>query len=181
MQLEPWGEGDLWLLERLMGDPAMTEHLGGPESPEKIAERQARYELAAGSGQGGMFKIVDGEPAGSVGYWERDWRDQRIYEIGWMVLPEFQGRGLAAAAAAEVVAMAQGRAHAALSARVPGGGQRRLERDLPQAGFTLVEECEFEYPPGQLMVCNDWRLDLFAGTRRAPSQSGPDAPRASEL
>jgi hypothetical protein len=29
-------------------------------------------------------------------------------------------------------------------------------------GFTLVEECEFEYPPGSFMRCNDWRLDLFA-------------------
>jgi len=39
--LEPWGSGDLPLLERLMGDPRMTEHLGGPESPEKIAERHS--------------------------------------------------------------------------------------------------------------------------------------------
>ena len=29
-------------------------------------------------------------------------------------------------------------------------------------GFTLLEECEFEYPKGSLMRCNDWRLDLFA-------------------
>ena len=181
MRLEPWGEGDLWLLERMMGDPAMMEHLGGPESPEKIAERQGRYELAAGSGQGGMFKIVDGEPAGSVGYWERNWRDQRVYELGWMVLPEFQGRGLAAAAAAEVVAMARAeRTRRFLHAfpAVPNAASNAICRKL---GFTLVEECEFEYPPGQLMVCNDWRLDLFADTRRAPSQSGPDAPRASEL
>ena len=27
--LEPWGSGDLPLLERLMGNPRMTEHLGG--------------------------------------------------------------------------------------------------------------------------------------------------------
>jgi RimJ/RimL family protein N-acetyltransferase len=27
-------------------------------------------------------------------------------------------------------------------------------------GFTLVEEAEFEYPPGNFMRCNDWRLDL---------------------
>jgi len=30
------------------------------------------------------------------------------------------------------------------------------------SGFTLLEECEFEYPKGSLMRCNDWRLDLFA-------------------
>jgi hypothetical protein len=35
VRLEPWGEGDLPLLEKLMGDPAMTEHLGGPETPEE--------------------------------------------------------------------------------------------------------------------------------------------------
>jgi RimJ/RimL family protein N-acetyltransferase len=28
-------------------------------------------------------------------------------------------------------------------------------------GFTLLGEHEFEYPPGQFMRCNDWRLDLF--------------------
>ena len=44
MILEPWGSGDLPLLKRLMGDPGMTEHLGGPESPDKLRERQGRYE-----------------------------------------------------------------------------------------------------------------------------------------
>lgn len=32
VRLEPWGEGDLALLKKLMGDPEMTRHLGGPES-----------------------------------------------------------------------------------------------------------------------------------------------------
>ena len=27
---------------------------------------------------------------------------------------------------------------------------------------TLLEECDFEFPPGHHMRCNDWRLDLFA-------------------
>jgi RimJ/RimL family protein N-acetyltransferase len=27
-------------------------------------------------------------------------------------------------------------------------------------GFTLLGPHEFEYPPGNLMQCNDWRLDL---------------------
>jgi hypothetical protein len=29
-------------------------------------------------------------------------------------------------------------------------------------GFTLVEECHSEYPPGNPLRSNDWRLDLFA-------------------
>jgi hypothetical protein len=59
VRLEPWGSGDLSLLEQLMGDPAMTVHLGGPESHEKIVERQARYEQRSDFGAGQMFKIVD--------------------------------------------------------------------------------------------------------------------------
>ena len=53
----------------------MMEHLGGPESPEKIVERQERYERLPGDGPGKMFKIVEaatGESVGSVGYWERE-------------------------------------------------------------------------------------------------------------
>ena len=46
--LEPWSSGDLPLLERLMGDPRMTEHFGGPESPDKLRERQGRYERLEG-------------------------------------------------------------------------------------------------------------------------------------
>jgi hypothetical protein len=70
VRIVPWVEGGLPLLERLLGDPRMMEHLGGPERPEKIAERQARYERP-GSRQ---FRIVDeesGEAVGWVGYWER--------------------------------------------------------------------------------------------------------------
>jgi hypothetical protein len=29
-------------------------------------------------------------------------------------------------------------------------------------GFELLEACEFEFPKGHFMTCNDWRLDLPA-------------------
>ena len=36
VRIEPWGDGDLPLLERLLGDPAIMAHLGGgPESRER--------------------------------------------------------------------------------------------------------------------------------------------------
>jgi hypothetical protein len=47
VNLEPWGSDDLRLLDRLMGDPRMTEHLGGPESPNTPRERQGHYERLA--------------------------------------------------------------------------------------------------------------------------------------
>jgi len=30
-----------------------------------------------------------------------------------------------------------------------------------KAGFVLQGPYEFEYPEGHLMVCNDWRIELF--------------------
>lgn len=162
VHVEPWGKGDLPLLQKTLGDPAMMTHLGGPESSEKIAERQGRYERA-GSRQ---FKIVQGasgEGVGWVGYWERVWHEQKVLEIGWSVIPPFQGRGIAGLATAQVVAIARSeRSHRYLHAfpSVENPPSNALCRKL---GFSLVEECEFEYPPGTLMRCNDWRLDLFEG------------------
>ena len=43
IDLRPWNEDDLPLMQAIMGDPHMTEHLGGPESPEKLRSRLDRY------------------------------------------------------------------------------------------------------------------------------------------
>jgi RimJ/RimL family protein N-acetyltransferase len=169
VRLEPWGEGDLPLLRRIMGDPAMTEHLGGPESEEKLAERQGRYERVRDDGTGAMYKIVDeatGEPAGSVGYWEKDWRGGTVYETGWSVLPEFQGRGIAVAATSLVIDEARAeRKHCYLHAfpSVENAASNAICRKL---GFELLEAHDFEYPKGNWMRCNDWRLELFADGSR---------------
>jgi RimJ/RimL family protein N-acetyltransferase len=163
VHLEPWGGDDLPLLRRTLGDPEMTKHLGGPESEAKLVERQQRFERLAESGAGRMFKIVEeatGEAVGSVGYWHRDWHGDEVYEIGWMVLPAFQGRGIAAAATEQAIARARdegGRSRIHAFPGVENGPSNAICRKL---GFELVEEIEFEYPPGTTMRCNDWRLDL---------------------
>jgi RimJ/RimL family protein N-acetyltransferase len=163
VHLESWGEADLPLLRRTLGDPRMTEHLGGPETEEKLVERQARFERLAESGEGRMFKIVDdasGEAVGSVGFWQREWRGQAIYEIGWMVVPEFQGRGIAAAATTQAIAHARVAGGRSRIHAFPGVDNAPSNAICQKLGFELVEEIEFEYPPGNLMRCNDWRLEL---------------------
>jgi RimJ/RimL family protein N-acetyltransferase len=165
VRLEPWGKDDLPLVRRLMGDPAMTEHLGGPESEEKLVERQARYEGIAGTGTGRMFKIVDeatGEAAGSVGYWEKGWRDQQVYEIGWSVLPEFQGRGIASAATAQAIEAARAERKYRYLHAFPSVDNSPSNGICRRLGFELLGDSEFEYPKGHFMRCNDWRLDLRA-------------------
>ena len=172
VDIRPWADGDLPLAERLMGDPAMTEHLGGPETPEQIRERHERYRRISDSGKGRMFVIIvgpGGVAAGSVGYWEREWRGQHIWEVGWSVLPEFQGQGVGTRAIAAVVewARAEGK-HRFMHAfpSIENGPSNAICRKI---GFTLQEEVEFEYPQGNFMRCNDWRLDLFADIPEARS------------
>jgi RimJ/RimL family protein N-acetyltransferase len=161
VRIEAWGEGDLALLEQLVGDPAMMEHLGGPESAEKIADRQGRYEKPGS----GMFKIVDvasGEGCGSVGFWERDWRERTVYEVGWSVIPAFQGRGIAVAATSLVLDRARSVGDHRFVHAFPSVDNPPSNAICRRLGFTLLEVCRFEYPPGNWMRCNDWQLDLAA-------------------
>lgn len=163
VRLEPWGEGDLPLLKKLLGDPEMTKHLGGPESDDQLAKRQARYVGLTGSGNGRMFKIIQqatGEPVGSVGYWDNTWRGEQSYEIGWLVLPAFQGRGIASAATAQAIAMARSDGKHRFMVAFPSVDNAPSNALCRRLGFTFVEESEFEYPKGNMMRCNCWRLDL---------------------
>jgi RimJ/RimL family protein N-acetyltransferase len=164
VHLEPWEEGDEPLLHKLLGDPAMMEHLGGAESPEKIADRQQRY-LHLPEGEA-MFKIVtdDGEAVGSVGYWDSDHHDQRVYETGWFVLPAFQGQGIAAAATRLALERAAAERRNRFIHAFPNVTNAASNAICRKLGFELVEEAmDFEYPKGNHIRCNDWRFDLFAG------------------
>jgi RimJ/RimL family protein N-acetyltransferase len=151
-------------MRRLLGDPQMTEHLGGPESEAKIAERQARYEKP-GSRQ---YKILDdqsGAAVGAVGYWEKEWRDKTVWEVGWLVLPEHQGRGFASAgmrALLEIMRDDDVR-HRFVHA-FPSDENPPSNAICRKLGFELLEAIDFEYPPGSgnMLRCNDWRLDLEA-------------------
>jgi RimJ/RimL family protein N-acetyltransferase len=172
VDIRPWAEGDLRLLERLMGDPAMTAHIGGPETAEKIRERHGRYLAPGRPGTGAMFVIVVGperSAAGSVGYWRREWRGRHVWETGWSVLPEFQGRGVATKATAAVVLRARADGtHRFIHAfpSVANGASNAICRTL---GFVLQGEVDFEYPKGAFMRCNDWRLDLRIPAPPPPS------------
>jgi RimJ/RimL family protein N-acetyltransferase len=164
--LQSWSEEDLRLLEKLLGDPEMMKHLGGPESQEQILRRHQRYLQPSIPGTGKMFRIVlqpELEAVGSIGYWEKTWRGQLVYEMGWHVLPGHQGRGIATKAGVAVIDQARSQQrHRSMHAfpSVENAASNAICRKL---GFALIEECQFEYPTGNFMQCNDWRLDLSKG------------------
>ena len=167
VELEPYSESDLPLLERA-NSPEMTEHLGGPESEEKIKQRHQRYLESPKTGKAQMFRIVRGpqaEPVGIVGYWEKTWRGELAWEAGWHVFPEYQGRGVAVAATRALIAKMQlEKKHRFLYA-FPSVGNPPSNAICRKLEFELLGERDFEYPAGHLMRCNEWRLslDLLAG------------------
>jgi RimJ/RimL family protein N-acetyltransferase len=166
VRLEPWSEGDLALLKKLLGDPEMTKHLGGPESDEQLTQRHVRSLRLASEGSARVFKIVlqvTGEAVGSVVYWERTWHGEPVYEIGWEVLVAFQGRGIASAATKEAIARARSDGKYRFLHAFPSIDNLPSNAICRKLGFTLIEECNFEYPKGSFMRCNDWRLDLSRG------------------
>jgi RimJ/RimL family protein N-acetyltransferase len=164
VRIEPWTDADLDLLRRVNA-PEMTAHLGGPETEEQILTRHKRYLDVGAPGTGQMFSIIllpDGEAVGNIGYWERVWHQETVYETGWNVLPPFQGRGVAAAAAAAAAASAKAEQKHRYLHAFPSLDNPASNAVCRKVGFLLVAECDFEYPPGSVMRCNDWRLDLTA-------------------
>jgi RimJ/RimL family protein N-acetyltransferase len=109
-----------------------------------------------------MYKVIDGEPVGSVGYWPREWRGEEVFEVGWSVLPAAQGRGYASEGMRLLLDMVRAdgsRRYVHAFPSVDNGPSNGICRKL---GFTLLDTLEFEYPKGSFMQCNDWQLDLRA-------------------
>jgi len=156
--LHPWTSDDLWLLHETLGNPTMMEHLGGIESAEQIAQRHLRY-----IHDGDMFTVWEHDTVvGSVGFWERTWRDAIAYEAGWMIVPQYAGRGLATQAAVSVISLARKERKRRFLHAFPNVENAASNAVCRNAGFTNLGECKFEYPKSHWMRCNDWRIDLLA-------------------
>ncbi len=163
--IRPWSDGDLSLLERLLGDPAMTQHIGGPETPEKIRERHLGYCRNRDEEMDAQFAIVVGpesKAVGWVGYWEREWQNGQVLETGWSVLPDFQGKGIATRALRLLIERVRAKGKIRFMHAYPSVDNGPSNAICRKAGFTLQADCDFEYPKGHFMRCKDWRFDLFS-------------------
>jgi RimJ/RimL family protein N-acetyltransferase len=154
---------DLPLYERTATDPSMMAELGGPLPRAGLAEKLRGIEDDVQAGRVWFFTIIPdregGTAAGTVCVWDHKWNGEMINEIGWMVVPEFQGRGLASEAVRAVLerARAQGRwdvIHAFPA--VTNGPSNAICR---KTGFSKIAETDFEYA-GRPLRCNIWRIDL---------------------
>ena len=77
------------------------------------------------------------------------------------VLPEYQGQGIATAAARLVVeSVTKLRIHRFIFA-YPSVDNHPSNAICRKLGFKLIGDRDFEYPPGNILHCNIWRLDLL--------------------
>jgi RimJ/RimL family protein N-acetyltransferase len=81
--------------------------------------------------------------------------------MGWFVLPEYQGQGIATKAGLAVIEQAQLEHRHQFMHAFPAVENTASNAVCRKLGFSLIEARQFEYPPGNFMLCNDWRLDLF--------------------
>jgi RimJ/RimL family protein N-acetyltransferase len=162
--LRDWREDDLDLLRRLLRDPAMTEHLGGPESEGQVRKRHERYLAASAGDTVRVFAVTagpDATDAGWVGYWQTTSHDEPIWETGWAVLPEWQRRGIAVRATALALGLAAAEHRHRYVHAFPAVTNVASNRVCERLGFEFVETADFEYPKGHPLRCNDWRRALW--------------------
>ena len=179
VELQPITDADLQLYESILCDPAMMSELGGPLPREGLAEKLRRDVASVEAGEARVFKIVPdgaGAAAGTVSVWDHSWRGETISEIGWMVLTGFQGSGLGSAAVRTAIEMARTERRWDVLHAFPGTSNAPSNAICRKAGFSMIEECDFEYS-GRTLRCNHWRLDLRAdeATRPSPPARPPPA------
>ncbi|MEV5387252.1 GNAT family N-acetyltransferase [Streptomyces sp. NPDC052721] len=163
MQLRNVSPDDVDAYIRMRCDPVMMADLGGPLPPEGMADkvrrdaRQAADDLA-------WFKMIVPDAispdvvAGTVTIWSHDTSDGPISEIGWMVLPEFQGQGLGKRAVRTLLEQARDQDRWGLVHAFPATNNTASNAICRSVGFRLLSQGETAFA-GRVLRTNHWVID----------------------
>jgi len=175
VELRLYGEEDLALTEALECDPEVMRELGGPVPREDIP-RVHRMRVETAANEGWYFAIIPepgGPAAGEIGIFGREHDGGTIDELGWMVLPSFQGRGIATDALGLLLERARAAGRFDRLHAYPGVTNGPSNALCRRFGFELIEEFEVKFRDRPLRV-NHWVVDV--STSESPSRPGPPAP-----
>ena len=106
---------------------------------------------------------------------------ERVYEIGWAVIPAFQRRGFASEATRQAVQRARSARGLRYVHAFPDVANAASNAVCRAVGFELLGAIDNQYPPGTPRRCNDWRLDLQAPRRRPDVHRTRGEETAAEL
>jgi RimJ/RimL family protein N-acetyltransferase len=110
MRLVPLTAADEDLAVRIECDPDLMTHIGGPCSEHDVRASHKRRLALMNQGDAHMYKILDDTSdavVGTIGIWKIDWKGPHSWEIGWFVLAEHQGKGVATEAASVIVSQSR--------------------------------------------------------------------------
>ena len=161
MELRLYAESDRGLTLALESDPAVVGHLGGPVG-EDAASRVHENRMAGVAGGDLIYTIVpDGgsDPIGVIAIWRSEWDGRPIHELGAMLLPRHQARGVAGRAFEQLLPLALERGVRELHAfpSVTNGPSNAIMRKL--GGFRRLEDCDLDYE-GRPLRCAHWIRNL---------------------
>jgi RimJ/RimL family protein N-acetyltransferase len=160
MELRLYAESDRWLTLALESDPAVVGHLGGPVDPEAAA-RVHENRIAGVAGGDLIYAIIpDGgsEPIGVIAIWRSEWDSQPVHELGAMLRPQYQARGVAGRAFDLLLPLAMDRGVTELHS-FPGVRNGPSNAILRKLGFRRLEDCDLDYE-GRPLRCAHWFRDL---------------------
>ena len=140
----------------------MMRHIGGPRPEEDVRASHKRRLALMEKGEAHMYKIVaedSNEVLGTIGYWKIDWEGPQACEMGWFVLPEHQGKGVATGAARLILAEARSNPDVRYIHAYPTVTNDASNAIARKIGMQNQGEFDNEGFAGVLR-CNNWRIDL---------------------
>lgn len=163
MLLRDVGLGDVAAYVRMRCDPVMMAELGGPQ-PRAGIEDKVRRDAAEAAAGTSLIKMIIPDPAepaavaGSVTLWSHEDAGVEISEIGWMVLPEFQGQGIGQRAVRALLELARDEDRWGVVHAFPAVTNAPSNALCRSVGFRLAGEVETLFA-GRTFQTNHWFID----------------------
>lgn len=164
IRLVPMRHEDIALRILIETDARMMSELGGINTKEQVEASHSRAMKNAEDGLCWYFKIVatlqeSEQDVGYIGIWESSWKDEKINETGWMIIPEFQGMGFASQAGRSLIAKSRSEGKYPSISAFPGRNNIASNKICEKLGFSMIEECEVDYQQ-RILLCNHWLIRL---------------------
>ncbi|MER6217445.1 GNAT family N-acetyltransferase [Streptomyces sp. NPDC001674] len=164
MRLRDVSPDDLDAYVRMRCDPGMMAHLGGPQPPEDMPALVLR-DAGKAAADLAWIKMIVPDPAtapevvaGTVNLWSHETDDGPVSEIGWMILPEHQGRGLGKRAVRTLLEQARDAGRWGVVHAYPSTGNAASNGICRSVGFRFVAETEVPFA-GRMFTVNHWSID----------------------